>query len=310
MPILNVRHITTYQYRRPVGFGEHRFMFRPRDSADQRLIESRLDIAPEPSELRWLLDAHGNNVGVATFNTRATELRFESRLRVEHRHDTAALETRIAPYAQLLPFTYGAAEAPDLQRSAERHYPDPGHAVDEWARSFFRTGAATRTADLLADMARAVRRRFTYIARFEPGLQDPATTLRLGTGTCRDFAVLVMEALRSLGLATRFVTGYLHAGDGGNGEMRGGGNTHAWLQVFLPGAGWVELDPTNDIVGSRDLVRVAVTRDPEHAIPLGGTWLGFPADCLGMEVNVRVTAEEPGEASSEAVASRLQARTA
>ena len=296
MPILNVRHVTTYRYRRPVGFGEHRFMFRPRDSVDQRLIESHLDITPEPRYLRWLLDPHGNNVGVATFDTRATELCFDSRLRVEHTPDPTPLDSRIAPHAQTLPFTYSAAEAPDLLRSAERHFPDPGRAVDDWARSFFRSGAATRTADLLADMVRAVRRRFTYIARFEPGLQDPATTLRLGTGTCRDFAVLVMEALRSLGLATRFVTGYLHAGEGDprGTEMRGGGNTHAWLQVFLPDAGWIELDPTNDIVGSRDLVRIATTRDPEHAIPLGGTWLGFPADCLGMEVSVRVTTEDIG----------------
>ena len=291
MPILNVRHTTTYRYCKPVGFGEHRFMFRPRDSADQRLLHASIDIAPAPAELRWVLDVHGNNVGVATFNSRATELRFDNRLRVEHIHDPAPLGGRIAPHARMLPFSYSAAEAPDLLRSAERHYGDPGHRVDEWARSFFQRGAATDTADLLADMAGAVRRGFTYIGRQEPGLQEPATTLRLGTGTCRDFAVLVMEALRSLGLATRFVTGYLHVGDGGS-ELRGGGNTHAWLQVYLPGAGWIELDPTNDIVGSRDLVRVAVTRDPAQAIPLGGTWTGFPADCLGMEVSVRVTSED------------------
>ena len=284
-------------------------MFRPRDSVDQRLVESRLEISPAPEQLRWLLDVHGNNVGVATFNARATELRFDSRLRVEHMPDLAPLDPRIAAHAQVLPFTYGVAEAADLMRLAERHYHDPGHAVDEWARSFFRFGAATRTADLLADMVRAVRRRFTYVARFEPGLQDPVTTLRLGTGTCRDFAVLVMEALRSLGLATRFVTGYLHAAEGGDGpEMRGGGNTHAWLQVYLPGAGWVELDPTNDIVGSRDLVRVATTRDPEHAVPLGGTWLGFPADCLGMEVSVRVTVEDPSEAPCDEAGPCLRAQ--
>ena len=293
MPILNVRHVTTYRYQKPVGFGEHRFMFRPRDSADQRLIESRLEISPEPDSLRWMLDVHGNNVGVATFSARATELRFDSRLRVEHTTDPTPLDARIAPHAQVLPFTYNSVDAPDLLRSAERQYADPGNKVDEWARSFFRSGGVTRTADLLADMVRSVRRRFTYLARMEPGMQEPSTTLRLGTGTCRDFAVLVMEALRSLGLATRFVTGYLHSGEAGS-ELRGGGNTHAWLQVYLPGAGWIELDPTNDIVGSRDLVRVAVTRDPAHAIPLGGTWTGFPADCLGMEVSVRVTTEDAG----------------
>ena len=268
-------------------------MFRPRDSADQHLLEATLEITPDPSELRWMLDVYGNCVGIARFNERATELRFASRLRIDHTGgDDSPLEQRIAEHAQTVPFSYDPTEAPDLLRSIERQFPDPAHGIATWARSFLRIGTATRTAELLHAMTQAVRRRFTYIARHEPGLQDPATTLRLGTGTCRDFAVLVMEALRSLGMATRFVTGYLHVH--GNDDRRGGGNTHAWLQVYLPGAGWVELDPTNDIVGSRDLVRIAVTRDPEHAVPLAGIWMGFPADCLGMDVSVQVTTEEAG----------------
>ena len=127
---------------------------------------------------------------------------------------------------------------------------------------------------------------FTYVAREETGTQDPVETLRLGSGSCRDFAVLMMEAVRSLGLAARFVSGYLYVPDDDGGGRVGGGATHAWLQVYLPGAGWVEFDPTNGIVGNRDLIRVAVVRDPRQAVPLSGTWTGFPSDLLGMTVEV------------------------
>jgi len=145
---------------------------------------------------------------------------------------------------------------------------------------------------MLTALTARIRRQFTYRARHEPGIQPPATTLHLGTGTCRDFAVLMMEAARCLGLAARFITGYIYVPTRdrpGTPEIRGGGNTHAWLQVYLPGAGWVEFDPTNGIVGSRDLIRVAAVRDAKQAVPLSGSWTGSAADCLGMEVAIRVT---------------------
>lgn len=132
--------------------------------------------------------------------------------------------------------------------------------------------------------------RFTYLRREEPGTQDPISTLQMGTGSCRDFALLMMEAVRSLGLAARFVSGYLYvpAKDGGH---VGGGATHAWVEVYLPGAGWMEFDPTNGIIGNRDLIRVAVVRDPRQAVPLSGTWTGDPSDLIGMDVEVDVTAD-------------------
>ena len=144
-------------------------------------------------------------------------------------------------------------------------------------------------------MTKAIRRRFTYKARHEPGIQDPRETLSLETGTCRDFAMLMMEGVRALGLAARFVSGYLHVPTNprpDETERHGGGNTHAWLQVYVPGPGWVEFDPTNGIIGSRGLIRVAAVRDPAMAIPLSGSWTGSPGDCLGMDVTVRVTAAD------------------
>ena len=149
--------------------------------------------------------------------------------------------------------------------------------------------------------------RFTYVSRHEIGTQDPIETLKLGSGSCRDFAVLMIEAVRSLGLAARFVSGYLYVpepgSDGGGGGRVGGGATHAWLEVYIPGAGWVEYDPTNGVVGNRDLIRVAVVSDARQAVPLSGTWTGFPSDFVGMDVTVSVTSDgteaEPG--SSDAV---------
>ncbi|MBX9930975.1 MAG: transglutaminase family protein [Methylobacterium sp.] len=287
MPILSVRHITTYRYRQPVGFGEHRIMFRPRDSYDQRLIAATLSITPEPQGLRWLHDVFGNCVAVANFSGRASSLRFECAITLDHTPELVP-DFAMAPHAVFYPFGYGADDMPDLIRSIERQHPDPRNEVDAWARSFVPPEGRISTQDLLADMTRFVRRNFAYLARSEKGVQDPVTTLRLKRGSCRDFAVLMMEAVRALGMAARFVSGYLYNPRGDRERHVGGGSTHAWVQVYLPGAGWVEFDPTNGIVGNRDLIRVAVARDPRQAVPLHGSFFGFPADDLGMTVEVDV----------------------
>jgi transglutaminase-like putative cysteine protease len=289
MPILSVRHVTTYRFRQPVAFGEHRVMFRPRDSYDQRLIEASLAITPEPASLYWVHDVFGNCVAVARFADRAEELCFECRIQLDHT-PVNALDFQIEDYARQYPFTYGAEDMPDLTRSVERQYADPAREIDGWVRRFLSQSGRTDTQDLLATITKAIRREFTYVARSEKGVQDPLTTLKLRRGSCRDFSVLMMEAVRSLGLAARFVSGYLHSPTRGRLGHVGGGATHAWVQVYLPGAGWAEFDPTNGIIGNRDLIRVAIARDPRQAIPLHGTWMGFPGDDLGMTVEVSVAA--------------------
>lgn len=294
MQLLTVRHVTTYRYRRPVAFGDHRMMLRPRDSYDQRLIEARLDISPEPAELRWLHDAFGNCVAVARFSQSAAELRFDSTIRLDH-SPSNALEFQLEDYARTYPFSYSADQSPDLLRMIERQYLDPERVVDNWARQFLHDDGPTGTRELLEAMTHAIHERFTYLRREEPGTQDPTATLQFGSGSCRDFAVLMMEAARALGLAARFVSGYLYQ-PAREGRRVGGGATHAWLEVYLPGAGWVEFDPTNGIIGNRDLIRVAVVRDPRQAVPLAGTWTGDPSDLIGMDVEVRVTSNghQPG----------------
>ena len=267
-------------------------MFRPRDAYDQRLVAHDLVITPQPSLLRWTQDVFGNSVTTARFSERASMLQFNNTMRVDHLELRPSADM-LHEHARCFPFSYDADEMPDLLRSVERQMPDPGHVVDRWSHSFINERRPTGTLELLSAMTQDIRRRFTYRARHEPGIQDPRTTLRLEVGTCRDFALLMMEAVRALGLAARFVTGYLHVPERkppGEAERHGGGNTHAWLQVYLPGAGWVDFDPTNGIVGSRGLIRVAVVRDPSMAVPLSGSWTGAAGDCLGMDVSVHVAA--------------------
>jgi transglutaminase-like putative cysteine protease len=291
MTLLTVRHITTYRYKQPVSFGEHRMMFRPRDSFDQKLLDARLSITPEPSALRWVHDAFGNCVAIAEFpNQTSDELRFESNIWLDHAPSTGP-DFQIEHSARTYPFSYDAAEMPDLMAALTPQYPDPDQSLHSWVSRFVRRDEPIETGKLLMTLTSAVREGFAYERRSEPGTRPPALTLKLGRGSCRDLALLMIEALRSLGLAARFVTGYLYLRDSDGEDYRGGGSTHAWCDVYLPGAGWVELDPTNAIVGNRDLIRVAVARDPSQAVPLWGAYFGTANDFAGMAVEVRVRSE-------------------
>lgn len=292
MTVLNVRHKTTYTYKQPVTFGEHRLMSRPRDSHDLRLIETTLSITPPATSIRWMHDVFGNSIAIASFSEPAAQLLIESAFRAEH-YPVPGQEIYIEPFAEKLPFSYSAEDTADLGRTKERHYADPEHKVDAWAKGLLERTPDGRTLDVLMAMTTGIKEQFAYVARDVEGVQTPVETLASGSGSCRDFAVFMMEAARSLGLAARFVSGYLYDeklidADGG---MVGGGATHAWLQVFIPGAGWVEYDPTNALAGGSNLIRVAVAGDAAQAIPLAGSYQG-PADAfVSMHVEVTVTTE-------------------
>ncbi len=290
MPFLNLSHVTTYTYRQPVSFGEHRIMVRPRESYDQHLLSATLDIQPRPSDVRWLQDVFGNAVAIARFDRPAARLVFDSRIHLMH--EPADLDhVDIEDYARTYPFTYSSEEMPDLLRSIERQHLDPLRQIDSWARRFVGSGQ-TDTLTLLSDMTTAIRREFTYVARPEKGTQTPIETLARRKGTCRDYAMLMIEAVRALGFAARFVSGYVYNPTVQD-ERVGGGNTHAWVRVYLPGSGWVEFDPTNGIIGNRGLIRVAIARDIYQAVPISGTWAGFPGSFLDMEVAVNVSVAGP-----------------
>lgn len=287
MPLLTIHHKTEYRYDRPVAFGEHRIMLRPRDGHDIRVLSERLDISPQPSSLRRIHDVFGNSVAIADFDIESDRLVFDSTVTVEH-YPLENIDLTPDDEAYYYPFFYNQDEFTDLTPSMTPQYSDPDGALAAWARQFLSKGSRTRTLDLLVGMTHGVRQSFGYRRRYERGTQHPLDTLSIGSGTCRDFALFMMEALRRLGIAARFVSGYIFIpGDEAHGYV-GGGSTHAWVRAYLPGAGWIEFDPTNGIVGSRDLIRVAVARDPHQAIPLYGTYVG-PADAhLGMDVTIHV----------------------
>ncbi len=285
MTLLSVRHETIYRYARPVKFGEHRMLLRPRDSMEQTLESFSLSISPRPASMRWIHDVFGNGIAIAEFAEGAEELRIVASMVLDHTPDLAP-NFEIESRAKSFPFDYGDVDAIDLAPTLRRQFPEDTE-VEQWARRFLDVRGKTDTGHLLANITYGIKESFRYSRRIEPGTQRPLRTLETRQGTCRDFALLMMEAVRSLGLAARFVTGYLYS-PARDGQHKGGGATHAWCQVYLPGAGWVEFDPTNGIIGTRDLIRVGVAREPRQAIPIAGTFIGRSDDYLGMDVEVVV----------------------
>jgi transglutaminase-like putative cysteine protease len=293
MPLLTIHHKTEYRYAHPVAFGEHRIMLRPRDGHDLRLISNHLEIVPEPMSLRWIHDVFGNSVAIATFDERAETLSFVNTATVEH---NPAEEFALTPDdpAYFYPFLYDDEEFPDLVQFITPQYGDPNGELSAWARNFLDAEGPSPTFNILSALTYGIRKAFIYRKRHEHGTQHPLDTLQTRSGTCRDYALFMIEALRRLGIAARFVSGYIAIpGDRAHGYV-GGGSTHAWVQVYLPSAGWIEFDPTNGIVGTRDLVRVAVARDPRQAVPLHGTYLGSADAFVGMDVSINVVSAEVG----------------
>jgi transglutaminase-like putative cysteine protease len=283
LSILDVQHTTVYRYSRPVRLGDHRLMLRPRDSHDLRLLETSLNLSP-PASIRWIHDVFGNSVALASFTGSTTELRIESNLRLE----TFAVRRpafQITPEAVSYPFIYSADDRIDLGRLTERQYPDPTDRLGSWARGFVRS-SPTDTLALLADVNSGVAAWVSYQSRETEGTQTPVETLNRGWGSCRDFAVLLIEAARCLGFGARVVSGYLYSPSS---ATIGAGTTHAWADIYVPGSGWIAYDPTNGTIDSNDLIRVAVTRDISQAIPIAGSFVGTPDSYLGMDVNVVVT---------------------
>lgn len=286
MDTLRIRHRTTYRYRQPVSLGPHRLMLRPRENRDLQLISSDVTTTPAAA-VTWAHDVFGNAVATATFQTMTDTLVIDSAAELQLM--AAAWPVfDIAASAIFYPFRYSDDDLTDLGALAVPQYPDPAGRLRGWAQAFV-LGNPTDTLALLKDLNAGISGWISYQSRDDEGTQTPAQTLDRGWGACRDFAVLFVEAARSLGFGARIVSGYLYNPDQGAAGIARNGSTHAWAEVYVPGAGWITFDPANRNTGGFNLIPVAVARDIRQAMPVTGSFVGMTDAFLGMAVEVLVT---------------------
>lgn len=282
MKRIRITHETKYHYTEPVSFGPHRAMMRPREGHDLHIVVGRVEIEPKAT-IRWLRDVYDNSVAVVTFEEPASTLRIRSEIDVDLRHDKP-FECLIDPAARSYPFQYAPQEQLELMIYRLPSYPYDGPMLQAWLSELYCPGQIIDTFDLLNRLNTRIHDSLRYAERYAPGVQLPHETLALGSGTCRDYAVLMMEAARHWGFGARFVTGYIQLNEGQHGA------THAWTEIYVPGAGWHGFDPTNNKRVGSEHVSVAVAREQEKATPLSGSWEG-PANAFDrMEISVQVVA--------------------
>ncbi len=276
-----IHHHTSYRYTQPVRLGPHRLVLRPRESLELRLVSMDIRTTP-PSRITWASDVFGNAIATAEFDTLSETLEIESSAELEL--TSAAWPVfPIASSATEYPFSYSPEERTDLGALLSLQHPDSMGRVSAWAAGFVRSNP-TDTLALLKDLNVGISATTSYQAREAEGTQTPARTLDLGRGSCRDFAVLFAEAARALGFGARIVSGYIFNPS----QPYGAGTTHAWAEVFVPGAGWITFDPTNRQMGGHNLIPVAVARDLSQAMPVSGSFVGSGNDLMGLTVIVRV----------------------
>jgi len=287
---LAIHHQTTYRYREPLEFGPHRMMLRPRESRNLRLIAHDLEVTPAAT-ITWAHDVFSNSVATATFNETSDTLVIESRAELTLDVDQWPVFD-IAASAAYYPFLLTDDDMTDLGALRLQGYLDSSGRLREWAQGFV-AGSPTGTLALLKDISAGVAARITYEVREGEGTQSPEQTLNRNQGSCRDFAVLFVDAVRSLGFGARIVSGYLFDPDHDAVGSDGAGTTHAWAEVYVPGAGWITFDPTNRSVGGYNLIPVAVARDIRQTMPVSGSFVGDRDAFREMEVRVRVALTEP-----------------
>ncbi len=291
--ILRILHRTEYRYDRQVVLNTHRLMLRPRDGHDLWVDDAFLTIMPQ-AQLRWSFDTFGNSIAEASFADATDRLVIVSELllrRYVRDFSNAPVGGHVCPF----PFLYSDDDARDLYPFLVPQHPQDTGLLDQWLDLHF-VDRPERAFVFLQALSDSLHRNLRYSAREEMGTQSAAETITKGVGTCRDYAFLFMEAARRFGFAARFVTGYLNDSATGRNAPVGGGATHAWADVFVPGEGWIEFDPTNRITAGSALIRVATTRTPEQASPISGSFAGDGASCIDLTVTVDVREFDGGAA--------------
>lgn len=295
MTLLETAHITTYRYRHPVSLGPHRLMLRPRESRDLGLLSHSISVTPE-AVVTWAYDVFGNTVATASFGAPTEHLMIESRARIELTAPNWPVFS-IAASAVSWPFLYPNDDLTDLGALAVPQYQDSVGELARWVEGFI-FSRPTDTLSLLKDVSDGVSNQISYQSRESEGTQSPLETLRRGWGSCRDFAVLLAEAARTLGFGVRIVSGYLFDPQDNLVGSAGPGSTHAWVEIFVPDAGWITFDPTNRSVGPKNLIPVGVARDVHQIVPVAGSFSGSSDSLIELAVNVTVAAGNFGDATS------------
>jgi transglutaminase-like putative cysteine protease len=282
MKRIQIRHSTVYQFPRPVELAPHKLMIRPRSGYDIRIESAQLIISPD-CLTKWHRDIYGNSVAVVSFHEPATTLSILSEVVLQH-FEAEPLDFFVDEKAVMFPFHFDPQERVDLIPYQTLCFPSDSPAVRDWLQGFWRPGQIIETYVLLDTINKAIVRDFAYAMREEPGVQRPAQTLAKRSGSCRDFATLFIEACRYFGLAGRFVSGYLNCPE----TVQGHGSTHAWSEVYLPGAGWKGFDNTSGIVVGHDHIAMAVCRHPADAPPISGSYISQEPCVPAMQVRVDV----------------------
>lgn len=276
-----ILHRTYYNFSAEVQLEPHTLRLRPREGHELRIESSNLNITP-PATLRWHRDVEDNSVAIASFDTPARQLIIESEVIIQQ-YNEAPLDFLVAEYAMHYPFAYTQYDWGVLSPYMNVTAQSTSDQLTAWLAQIWQPGEPIQTYSLLQRLNLHIQQTLRYQVREEPGVQHPLDTLSRGTGSCRDYAQLFMEAARRLGLASRFVSGYLHAQP----STVNFGATHAWAEVFLPGAGWKGFDPTIGEVAGSGHIAVAVARLPDAVPPIAGSFIGVPG--ANLDVGVWVT---------------------
>jgi transglutaminase-like putative cysteine protease len=280
MQRLRIQHLTEYLFPTPVTLNQHRLLLRPREGHDVRIESSRLNISPA-HKIKWQRDVFDNSLAVVNFLQSTDKLTIASEVVIQH-YDQAPFDFMVEDYAVNHPFVYALGEQVDLAAFQQPVFVNDQAMVNTWLQQLGLYGM--QTFGLLVKMNQTISSQFRYQMREEPGVQSPAQTLSQRSGSCRDYATLFIESCRRLGLASRFVSGYLHA----PATEAGNATTHAWVEVYLPGTGWKGFDPTaGEVTGNRHIA-VAVARDPEAVPPVSGSFTSTGVATPTMLVNVQV----------------------